>query len=85
MERTAQGSFAKATAAVERTANDLALELIAPRKAVLAELENNGALSEWREILRTIFGLPDCWARPYAQQLMIWKQGRRSFSDRLGL
>jgi len=87
MERTPEATYPEPTGTVERTANDLALELIAPWRVVLGAVKANGQEedpSRWHTILQERFGLPESWAVPYARRLMARAKRRRSFSDILG-
>jgi len=71
---------------VERTANELALELLAPHKLVLADLRgtppNRDEICEW---LIAKYGLPLAWASGYAVTIADSHSRRRPFSERLGL
>jgi hypothetical protein len=72
----------------ERTASELACELLAPRRAVLA-LAEAGSLPNspdpWRQLLREQFGLSADWSQLYAARLFRQSRGRRTFTDLLGL
>jgi hypothetical protein len=89
MERAGSGAYPLPTSAVERTANALALELLAPARAVLAELHRDPKMANnaarWPEILQGHFGLPESWARAYARRLAEQTQRQRTFSEILGL
>jgi hypothetical protein len=89
LERAPGGTYPKETALVERTADRLALELIAPWQAVWAELRARGPLGNdpgrWPEVLQDRFGLPASWAVAYARRLRDRARRRRTFSDRWGL
>ncbi len=77
-----------ATDLVERTANELACELLAPRGEVLARARA-GRLPDgpdaWQRLLAGAFGLPPRWAAAYAVRLLRQRRGGRSFSDILGI
>jgi hypothetical protein len=89
LERLADGTCPPPAGAVERTANALALELLAPRRVALAEVQADAARAadpaRWHEILQRRFGLPGNWARPYALRLEADARRRRTFSATLGL
>ncbi|MCI0465058.1 MAG: hypothetical protein L0Z62_49690 [Gemmataceae bacterium] len=71
---------------IERTANELSCELLAPRVAVWTEgrdlPSDTGA---WERLLVEKFGFPAMWACDYARRLLRLRQRRRTFSDHLGL
>jgi hypothetical protein len=89
LERLGGGTCPPPTSAVERTANALALELVAPRRVALAELYADPSLTadptRWHGRLREQFGLPESWARSYAHWLAAEVRHRRTFSETLGL
>jgi hypothetical protein len=87
MERTFDPRLLRRTAQVEREANELACELLAPRQDVVAAMAG-AATSEagaWETVLCERFGLAQPWAAAYALRLRRWARRRRSFSDLLGL
>jgi Zn-dependent peptidase ImmA (M78 family) len=88
MERRSDSTYPEPVSQVERTANELALELIAPWRTVLAVLRAQGPLpgeaTSWEKLLRERFGLPASWAAPYARQLLMAARQRRTFSETLG-
>jgi hypothetical protein len=72
---------------VERTANALACELLAPAQAVREEARQAGLPAEaaaWGRLLEDRFGFPVPWAGAYAAHLLSQGRGRR-FTDTLGL
>ena len=83
MERSADGTWSEAVNQVEQTANDLALELIAPWRTVQETMQSGADEAEWVETLRTQFGLPASWAEPYADRLLQHTRGTRPFSEAL--
>jgi hypothetical protein len=86
MDRSFDPGRAAATDHVERLAWDVALELLAPRAAVLAKGRGLSDQPEpWRELLAERFGLPARWASAYAARLLRARGRGRSFSDLLGL
>jgi hypothetical protein len=89
MERTFDPCCLAAVDHVERTANALACELLAPQSAVRAEACQSGLglgdCSPWQRLLEERFGLPARWAIAYAGQLLTEARRHRSFCDRLGL
>jgi hypothetical protein len=89
MERMPAGTYTEATNRVEQTANELALELIAPWQHVLAVMKAQRPFpidrGLWVQFLEQRFGLPDSWARAYAGTLMDAATSQRSFSETLGL
>jgi hypothetical protein len=89
MERNQDSSYPEPVSQVERTANELALELVAPWVAVFAELRVVGQLptdvDQWKTVLQRRFGLPSSWAGPYARRLIGQARRRRTFSETLGL
>jgi hypothetical protein len=75
----------------EDRSDRLALELLAPRAAVLARLQKKGVA--WRhssaddiagDVLRTEFGLPASAAMDYGRILVMSQQPARSFREWLG-
>ena len=88
MERKPDSTFPECVGQVERTANELAFELVAPWRAVFAALQAQGPVPTdaacWVEVLRRRFGLPASWAQPYAERLSALCRKRRTFSDILG-
>jgi hypothetical protein len=89
MERTFGRRCPPAVAAVERTANALACELLAPRHAVREVVGRDGLCPDdraaWQRLLAETFGLPPRWAAVYAGRLLAEGRRRRSFCDRFGL
>jgi IrrE N-terminal-like domain len=87
MDRGFDPGRVAAVDAVERGANGLACELLAPRREVLGRART-GRLPEeagaWARLLREEFGLPESWAVAYAGHL-VGKRPRRSFSETLGI
>ena len=88
MERKPDSTFPEYVGQVERTANELAFELIAPWRTVFAALQAQGPLptdaGRWLEVLQRRFGLPASWAQPYAERLSALARKRRTFSEILG-
>jgi hypothetical protein len=88
LERHSDNTYPEPVGQVEQTANELALELVAPTHAVLAAMRSQGPLpaeaGPWETLLRERFGLPGSWARPYARQLLTAARRRRTFTETLG-
>jgi hypothetical protein len=76
------------TDAVERAADALALELLAPRQLVTAALAVRGSLpprpAGWERLLMAQFGLPRRWAGFYARRLTAGAGRGKMFSEHLG-
>ncbi|MBI3408173.1 MAG: hypothetical protein HY040_07440 [Planctomycetes bacterium] len=89
MDRMADGSFVQPVSQVERTANELAFELLAPWRIVFGTMRTArpwpGAAIEWRQHLEEQFGLPRNWAGHYAEDLRRLARARRSFTEALGM
>lgn len=89
MDRSEDGTFEEPISHVERTANALALELLAPWRVVVRVMQSSsrglGAVADWQECLERHFGLPHSWAGYYAQELWRLTRARRSFSEALGM
>lgn len=89
MDRHPDGTYSEPTSKVEQTANDLALELLAPWRTVLDLMRKKGppplAAPPWVEVLEQNFGLPASWAIPYGARLLKRAEADRSFSDSFGL
>jgi hypothetical protein len=87
MERTFDPRLLRTTAQVEREANELACELLAPRCDVAAAVAGAGksGAGPWETVLGERFGLAQPWAAAYAVRLARWARRRQSFSDLLGL
>jgi hypothetical protein len=89
MERSFDPSALSATDRVERRADALACELLAPRAAVCAAVGEGGRLPREarpsRRVLRERFGLPGRWAAAHAGRLARAARRQRTFSDLLGL
>lgn len=93
MERNPAGSVEQLQVLdAEDRADRLALELLAPKKSVLARLAENGV--DWcsatvhtlvRETLRQQFGLPEAVAERYGQMLVMHQQQPNSFRQWLGV
>jgi hypothetical protein len=77
-----------ATDAVERAADALALELLAPRNLVAAALAARGPLppqaAPWERLLVEHFDLPRRWALFYARRLAASARRRKTFTEHLG-
>ena len=88
MDRTYDPAHTAATSAVERAADALALELLAPRDLVSAALAAGGPLppqgTPWERLLIDRFGLPRRWAAFYAGRLAAWGRRRQTFTQHLG-
>ncbi len=92
MERSPDGDVVRLEILdAEDRADRLALELLAPRAAVLARLEARGV--QWREssaadlagdVLRREFGLPDSAATQYGRMLVMRQRPARNFREWLG-
>jgi hypothetical protein len=89
MERAADGTYSDPINEVERRANQLGLELLAPWRQTLALLRGHAPLpaagKPWVAPLVDRFGLPTSWATPFAEALLAAARARRSFSETLGL
>jgi hypothetical protein len=88
MDRLEGGTYLEPVNQAERVANALALELMAPWRAVLGAMKEKAHVRDsagFSEILRKKFGLPAEWAAPYARELVLIARKRRTFSERLGL
>jgi|SRR5262245_25477698 len=88
LERGFDPNRLAATDRVERRANELACELLAPRAVVLARCAELGLPHQpgrWEELLRKGFGFPPRWARAYASFLLRLTRPRPTFSELLGL
>jgi IrrE N-terminal-like domain len=89
MDRNEDGSHREPVTRAEQTADELGLELLAPWRAVFARLRTGGTwpgtLPQWKELLATIFGLPQDSAGNYGQRLLRMARGRLGFSEALGL
>ncbi len=93
MERTSTGMVERyQVLEAESRADRLALELLAPKKSVLARLAENGV--DWcgatvhilvRETLRQEFGLPEAVAERFGQMLLMHQQRPTSFRQWLGV
>lgn len=91
MDRDA-GGIARSIQIVEAedNADRLALELLAPRREVLAKLKRSRQTGRSptpenvREILIEFFGLPQEVAIQYARALTAWQMKKRSFRDWIG-
>ena len=93
MERTSAGSVKHLQVLdAEDRADRLALELLAPKEAVLTRLAENGV--DWRsakvstlvlETLRQGFGLPEAVAERHGQMLVMHQQQPNSFRQWLGV
>jgi hypothetical protein len=87
MDRTFDPRRVAVIEGVERTANALACELLAPAQAVSAEVFQAGLPADsaaWGRLLVDRFGFPVSWAGAYAGHLLR-QGGRRRFTDTLGL
>jgi hypothetical protein len=87
MDRTFDPRRVAVIEGVERTANALACELLAPACAVREEARQVGVPAEpaaWGRLLGHRFGFPVSWACAYAAHLLR-SAGRRRFTDTLGL
>jgi hypothetical protein len=89
MDRNADGSYVEPVSEVERTADELALEIVAPWRTVSAMMRTvctgSGDVGDWQRLLENHFGLPRGWAEHYANRLFRAARGRLSFSQALGL
>lgn len=89
MDRTYDPARTRATDAVERAADELALELLAPRHLVTAALAANGPLprqaAPWERLLVQLFALPRRWAAFCARRLVASDRRRKTFTEHLGL
>jgi hypothetical protein len=89
MERTFDPRCLAETARVERVANELACELLAPRQDVCEGMSRRGRLTAepgpWQQLLTECFGFCLPWAEAYATRLIAWMNRQRSFTDILGL
>jgi hypothetical protein len=88
MDRTYDPARTATTDAVERAADELALELLAPRRLVTAALAARGPLpaqtAPWERLLGERFGVPRRWAAFYARRLAAAARRRATFTERLG-
>jgi hypothetical protein len=88
MDRTYDPARTAATDAVERAADELALELLAPRQLVTATLGARGPLpgraEPWERLLVERFALPRRWAAFYARRLAAAARRRKPFTEHLG-
>lgn len=93
MDRDRLGRIARAGVLdAEDRADRLALELLAPRVAIVADCERHGiamgdpaSAGELRELLTSKYGLPQQCAQRYAQHLVGRSRGRGSFREWLGV
>jgi hypothetical protein len=89
MDRTPDGALRLPVSEAERMADGLALELIAPWRAVFAAVRAAGrwpgSKTLWHKTLMSEFGLPGPWAEHYADCLLQMPTGRRTFTQSLGL
>lgn len=89
MDRTKDGAYVEPVSEAERTADDLALELLAPWREVLktGQAKNTwpANVAGWQDGLERHFGLPRDRAKYYAAKLWRLAQARRSFSETLGM
>jgi hypothetical protein len=89
MDRNPDGSYVEPVNEVERRADAISLELLAPWRTVFAGMQGKctwpGQIAEWEEYLATYFGLPRGWAHHYAARLVSKARGRLTFSQALGL
>jgi hypothetical protein len=89
MARGTDGALPGPVSGVERTADLLALEILAPRGAVFRVMRQAhawpGDLSHWVEALQTRFGLPTPAARRYAEPMHLAARAQVTFSQALGL
>jgi hypothetical protein len=86
MERCFDPCSAARTDKVERTANEVGCELLAPREVVLARAQAlSDSLTSWGRLLHDAFGLPEMWAVHHAARLLRRQAQRRTFTDFLGL
>lgn len=89
MDRTASGNVTRmGSLESEDRADQLALELLAPRRIVVGRLEAGGIA--WQQpsafvtaetLLVTEFGLPESAAKGYGRSLVLSCRGPRSFND----
>jgi hypothetical protein len=88
MDRTYDPARTPATDAVERAADELALELLAPHRLVIATLAARGPLPPqvvpWERLLADHFALPWRWAAFYARHLAASARRRKTFTEHLG-
>jgi hypothetical protein len=87
MDRTFNPRRVAVIEGVERTANALACELLAPAQAVREAAHGAGlpaVAGAWGRLLVDRFGFPVSWAGAYAAHLLR-AGGRRRFTDMLGL
>ncbi len=89
MDRAADGVYVEPIEEVERTADELGLELLAPWRQVFASVRARGLWpglpGDWENVLQTQFGLPGSWASHYAMRLLTAARGRLTFCQALGL
>jgi hypothetical protein len=87
MDRPGNGTHR--TRQVERSADDMAYELLAPWRDVLAIMKTRGGwpaeTQPWCVLLQTRYGIPLARTGPYARRLIGAIQARRSFAETLGL
>jgi hypothetical protein len=88
MDRRYDPARRPATDAIERAADELALELLAPRRLVTAALAARGPRppqpAGWERLLLEHFGLPRRWAAFYARRLAAGAGRGKTFSEHLG-
>jgi hypothetical protein len=89
MDRNPDGSYVEPVSEVERRADAMSLELLAPWRTVFTEIQAKykwpGEERQWYEHLAGRFGLPHGWAYHYAGRLVAKARGGLSFSQALGL
>jgi hypothetical protein len=88
MERAFDPRAIAAHDRAERTANELACELLAPAGLVLQQgrtLDLGDDPAGWEGMLTAGFGFPRPWAWAYAERLAGLRRRRRTFTDVLGL
>jgi hypothetical protein len=89
MDRNPDGRYVEPVSELERRADAMSLELLAPWRAVLAEMQLKctwpGEITQWEEHLANRFGLPHGWAQHYAACLIAKARGHLTFSQALGL
>jgi hypothetical protein len=88
MDRTDDGEYTEPVNEVERRADALGLELVAPWRVVFWTIRQHnvwpGRVKQWEQLLRSRFGLPHGWAKSYATRLQRRARARLSFSESLG-
>ncbi len=88
MDRAPDGEYVEPVTEVERRADELGLELLAPWRAVFAVMRGRrpwpGGAAGWTNVLQSQFGLPRTLATHYAERLRTMARGRLSFSAALG-